>query len=157
MKYICIIFLAWAPIFHSLQLVESGKLEKSNNFHATSIEGAWELYATESEGVTTIHKKPKQIKIYSVGLACLMHYDEDGKFEFASAGTYETDGNIIREKATHHTQNYWLGVTLEAEWSFSTNGDTLFVAGPKKVVLGDGRDITKDIRQRKEIKVRVKI
>jgi len=157
MNYLSVILLAWSSIFQTIQQDESGKQVNPKNLPATSIEGAWELHATESGGVTTIHKKPKQIKIYSDGHACLIHYDEDGKFEFASAGTYQADGNIIREKATYHTQNFWLGVTLEAEWSLSSNGDTLFIAGPKKVVLGDGRDITKDIRQRKEIKVRVKI
>jgi hypothetical protein len=112
---------------------------------ASPIDGAWELYSTESGGKTTTHKKPKQIKVYSDGHFCMMTYNEEGKFDFAVAGTYELDGNHYKETATYVSN--WpegIGASLWFDWSKSANGDTLYFSGFKKVIMADGKDVTKD-------------
>jgi hypothetical protein len=127
-------------------------------FKASSpIEGAWELYSTESGGITTFHKKPTQIKVYSNGHACMMAYDENGKFSYAAAGSYELEGNQCKETCTHHSYESAIGLTMWWKWSKSTNGDTLYFSGPSKVIRFDGQDITHEWKEQIfEKKVRVK-
>lgn len=111
---------------------------------ASPIDGAWELYSTESGGTTTIHKKPKQIKVYSDGHFCMMAYNEEGKFDFAGAGTYELDGNHYKETFSYSSWPEGVGASLWFDWSKSANGDTLYFSGFKKVIMSDGKDVTKD-------------
>ena len=127
-------------------------------FKASSpIEGAWELYSTESGGITTFHKKPTQIKVYSSGYHSMMGYEDDGKFSFACAGPYELDGNQYKETFTHHSYEPWVGVTMYWKWSKSANGDTLYFSGPSKILKSDGEDITHEWKEQIfEKKVRVK-
>jgi hypothetical protein len=121
------------------------------------VEGAWEMYSTESEGITTYHKKPKQITVYTDNYMCQIHYTEEGKFEFAAGGIYELEGNIIKSKAMYHTYEPGIGAIMWWECSKSANGDTLYFSGPLKVVMADGSDITKAMKQKVEKKVRVKM
>lgn len=111
------------------------------------INGSWELYSTTttSDKKTTVHQKPKQIKVYSDGHFCMMAYNDEGKFDFAVAGTYELDGNHYKETCTYHSN--WaegIGVNLWFDWSKSANGDTLYFSGFKKATMPDGKDVTKD-------------
>ena len=113
-----------------------------NKKKPSPIEGAWELYSTEKGGKTTYHKKPKQIKLYHDGYLCLMHYDSTGKFAFAAAGTYEVNGNHYKETCTYHTMTGLVGASI---WfDYSINGDTATFSGFKKVIMPDGKDVTKD-------------
>jgi hypothetical protein len=112
---------------------------------ASPIDGAWELYSTESGGTTSTHKPPKQIKVYSDGHFCMMSYNDEGKFDYAMAGTYELDGNHYKETASYFSN--WpegVGTSIWFDWSKSANGDTLYFAGFKKVLMSDGKDVTKD-------------
>lgn len=120
------------------------KNQPSGTF-ASHIDGAWELYSTESGGTTTLHKKPNQIKVYSDGHFCMMAYTAEGKFDYAGAGTYELDGNHYKETFSYHSN--WpdgIGASLWFDWSQSANGDTLYFSGFKKVIMADGKDVTKD-------------
>ena len=113
-----------------------------NKKKPSPIEGAWELYSTEANGKITYHKKPSQIKLLYDGYLCLMHYDSTGKFAFAAAGTYEVNGNHYKETCTHHSVGEFVGVSIW--WDWSIKGDTMTVTGFKKVIMADGKDVTKD-------------
>ena len=120
------------------------KSQPSETF-ASPIDGAWELYSTESGGKTTIHKKPNQIKVYADGHFCMMAYTAEGKFDYSAAGTYKLDRKHYKETCTYHSN--WpegIGSSLWFDWSKSANGDTLYFSGFKKVIMADGKDVTKD-------------
>ena len=113
-----------------------------NQTTVSPIEGSWELYSTEKEGKTTYHKKPSQIKVIHDGYWCMMAYDSEGKFNYAAAGTYEVDGHHLKEICTYHTMTQIIGASLWCDYSI--NGDTMTLAGFKKVLMPDGKDVTKD-------------
>ena len=115
---------------------------QSNKMPPSPLDGAWELYSTESKGKTTFHNKPSQIKVYNDGYFCIMGYDSTGKFSYAAAGTYELDGNHYKETCTYHSSAKYVGWSIWFDWSMK--GDTLFFYGFKKVVMPDGTDVTKD-------------
>jgi hypothetical protein len=117
-------------------------MEASSGTSSSPLNGAWELYSTESEGKTTFHKKPYQIKVHSDGYYCSMYYNDDGKFNFAAAGSYELNGDEMKETFTYHSYEPWTGVSMWWNWSVSPNGDTAYFSGPNKIMLADGRDIT---------------
>lgn len=118
-------------------------MAKKSNINAPSpIDGSWELYSTEIAGRTTIHKKPKQFKIFHDGFVSLMMYDSLGKFEGAGAGTFELTGNKYKETFTYGSWPEAVGTSIWQEWAMK--GDTLLFYGFKKVTDGNGNDITKD-------------
>ena len=132
-------------------------MEVSSGTSSSPLNGAWELYSTESEGKTTFHKKPCQIKVHSDGHHCAMHYSEDGKFDFAAAGSYELNGDEMKETFTYHSYEPWTGVSMWWNWSVSSNGDTAYFSGPNKIMTADGQDITHEWKAKIfEKKVRVK-
>lgn len=108
------------------------------------IDGAWELFSTESGGKTTLHKKPAQIKVYHDGYFCMMSYNLMGKFEYGGAGTYELDGNHYKETITYGSGADGDGVGICIWFDWSMKNDTLLFYGFKKVIKADGMDITKD-------------
>lgn len=108
---------------------------------ASPIDGAWELYSTEKGGKTTFAKKPSQIKVYHDGYFCMMVFDSTGKFDYGGAGTYELDGNHYKETFTYGTWTEGIGGSVWFDWSIK--GDTLIFAGFKKVIMPDGKDVTK--------------
>lgn len=129
----------------------------SSGTSSSPLNGAWELYSTESEGKTTFHKKPHQIKVHSDGHHCSMHYNEEGKFNFAAAGSYELNGDEMKETFTYHSYEPWTGVSMWWNWSVSSNGDTAYFSGPNKIMTADGQDITHEWKAKIfEKKVRVK-
>jgi len=119
------------------------KPQRVDNQPKTSpIEGSWELYSTEKGGKTTYHKKPSQIKMYHDGYCSVIAFDSTGKLSYAAAGTYEWDGIHYKETCEYHSNPIRIGGTL---WFDCTvKGDTMWLAGFKKVVMADGTDITKD-------------
>lgn len=75
----------------------------------------------------------------------MMAYNDEGKFDYAVAGTYELEANHYKETATYVSN--WpegVGASLWFDWSKSANGDTLYFSGFKKVIMADGKDVTKD-------------
>ena len=113
-----------------------------NQPNTSPIEGSWELYSTEKDGKTTYNNKPSQIKVYHDGYFCMIAYWDSGKFRFAAAGTYEFDGIHYKETATYHTSTQFIGASIWVD--NSVIGDTLITSGFKKVVMADGKDVTKD-------------
>lgn len=116
--------------------------EKGDVNALSPIDGSWELYSTEIAGRVTIHKKPKQFKMFHNGFVSLMMYDSLGKFEAAGAGTFELEGNKYKETFTYSSWPEVLGASNWQEWAMK--GDTLLFYGFKKVTDANGRDITKD-------------
>jgi hypothetical protein len=109
---------------------------------ASPLNGAWELYSTEKGGKMTFHNKPSQIKVNNDGNFCLVAFDSTGKFSYGCAGTYELDGNHYKETFTYHTYPKFVDTSIWFDWEMK--GDTLIFAGFKKVIMADGKDITKD-------------
>ena len=133
--------LSFLPANNALD--QQSDVLKKNEVNATSpIDGSWELYSTEIAGRTTIHKKPKQFKIFHDGFVSLMMYDSLGKFEGAGAGTFELKGNQYKETFTYGSWPEVVGTSIWQEWAMK--GDTLLFYGFKKVTDASGKDITKD-------------
>ena len=128
-----------------LAFVPNKPQRMDNPLHKTTaspIEGAWELYSTEKAGKTTYHKKPSQIKVHHDGYCSVIAFDSTGKFNYAAAATYELDGIHYKETCTYHTMPALIGASLWFDCSIT--GDTMLLSGFKKVVMADGRDVTKD-------------
>jgi hypothetical protein len=131
--------------------------EANTGTSSSPLNGAWELYSTESEGKITYHKQPWQIKVHSDGHHCMMQHNKEGKFDFAAAGSYELNGKEMKETFTYHSYEPWIGVSMWWDWSISANGDTAYFSGPNKIIMADGRDITHEWEAKIfEKKVRVK-
>ena len=113
-----------------------------NQTTVSPIEGSWELYSTEKGGKTTYHKKPSQIKIFHDDYTSVMAFDSTGKFYYTAVGTYEWDGIHLKETCTYHSMAGLAGASL---WfDCSVNSDTMILSGFKKVIMPDGKDVTKD-------------
>jgi hypothetical protein len=104
------------------------------------LEGAWELVWSKTGDKVSELKKPLQIKLFTDGYFCLIMHDSIGKWNIASGGTYETDGNVYKETHLYVTDPEWVG---GSDWQqYEIKGDTLYKKLFTKVVNSKGEDIT---------------
>ncbi|MCS3798492.1 hypothetical protein [Niastella sp. OAS944] len=103
------------------------------------LEGAWELVSTTERPLANI-KRPLQLKIFADGFFCLIMKDSTGKWNLASGGTYETDGNVYKETHLYVTVAEFIGTTVWQQYEIK--GDTLYKKLFKKVINRKGEDIT---------------
>ncbi|MFN8288809.1 MAG: hypothetical protein U0U70_01005 [Chitinophagaceae bacterium] len=108
------------------------------------IEGNWETVSFEVNGKPTHPKRvPQQFKMFHDGFFSLLAYNDEGEFAFAGAGTYEVTGNMYKETCTYHSATADIGFTDWQKWEIK--GDTLVMYGFEKALMGDGKDITKEV------------
>ena len=120
---------------------------KTSNEKYSPIDGNWELVSTEINGKQTKPRRtPQQFKMLHDGFLSIFRYDDSGNFAVAGAGTYEVNGNIIKEVVIYHSDTVALGANDLQKWEMK--GDTLIFYGFEKVEMADGKDITKEVNER---------
>lgn len=118
------------------------------------LEGAWELVSTTERSLANV-KRPVQLKLFADGYFCLIMKDSTGKWNLASGGTYETDGNDYKETHLYVTIPEFIGTTVWQQYEIK--GDTLYKKLFKKVINSKGEDITVQFSTNiEEKRVRVK-
>ena len=118
------------------------------------LEGAWELIWSKTSGVEDKNQMPKQMKLFIDGFFCLIMQDSAGKWNIASAGTYETNGKEYKETHRYVTLPEWVGMT---DWQeFEIKGDTLYKKLFTKIINSKGEDVTAQYPKIEEKRVRAK-
>lgn len=102
------------------------------------LDGGWYLVAGTYAGQKREESKPFQFKLFGNGQFAFLMKSEGGAWDYGSTGHYELDGNIYRETFEFSTNSAFIGVT--AEWEFELKGDSLFIAGPTKIINTDGQE-----------------
>lgn len=107
------------------------------------IDGNWEKVSTVINGkLTTPKRQPAEFKMWNDGYFSLIHYTDEGTLGFAGAGTFEINGNHYKETYKYCHDTTFIGASVWFDWYMK--GDTLVFTGFKKIILADGKDITKD-------------
>lgn len=115
------------------------------------LDGAWELVYVEdtsASGEKSIREsdEPIQLKVFSDNHFALVHLNQEGRYVFASSGTYELDGNRYIEKHLYGS-NPILEKTSSVTmiWEYEMEGDMLVISGPQSCVDAEGNDIMTEI------------
>ena len=116
---------------------------KKNTAAPSPIDGSWEKVSTVIDGkLTTPKRQPAEFKMWNDGYFSLIHYNDDGTLGFAGAGVFEVNGNHYKETYKYCHDTTFIGASVWFDWYMK--GDTLVFTGFKKVILPNGKDVTKD-------------
>lgn len=103
------------------------------------IEGAWEVVENRVDGKVEKPVRPQQLKIFHDGFFSFLHYNPDGSFHGAGAGTYTLDGNQYKETFRYYNDTTWVGYADQQSWEL--RGDTLIFSGFRKVFDRAGNEM----------------
>lgn len=106
------------------------------------IGGAWELVENRVDGKLEKPIRPQQLKIFHDGFFSFIHYNPDGSFHGAGAGTYILEGNQYKETFRYYDDTTWVGYADQQTWEL--RGDTLLFSGFKKVFDRAGKEMSAD-------------
>ncbi|MEZ0606889.1 hypothetical protein ACAW74_00160 [Fibrella sp. WM1] len=106
------------------------------------IDGAWEVVENRVDGKVVVPVRPQQIKVFHDGFFSFIHYNPDGTFHGAGAGTYTLDGNQYKETFRYYSDTTWVGYGDAQTWEL--RGDTLLFSGFKTVYDRAGKAMPAD-------------
>ena len=119
---------------------------KTSNEKYSPIDGNWELVSTEINGKQTKPSRtPQQFKMLHYGFLSVFRYNDSGNFAVAGAGTYEVNGNTIKETVVYHSDTAAIGAKDWQKWEMKS--DTLIFYGFEKIEMPDGKDITQEVNR----------
>lgn len=119
--------------------------------------GAWQLIHgeyTDPAGTTSIQGdgSPFQLKLFTGTHFAYVMRNGDGSFREAAAGSYTLDGDSYQETHAYQSESGFIAYT--ATWKYRVSGDTLYMEGPVRVLDAVGNDVTEQISQMKETRIR---
>jgi hypothetical protein len=139
-----IVSISYAAFLASLFLVnqavaQTSKSKTGINADATALNGAWQrVYYYNGKTATT--GEPKEIVVVHDGFFSSVGQDSSGRWNNTHVGTFETDGNIMKNILLYSSHPERVGSTNWVEYELK--GDTLIMNWSKKLITAQGQDIT---------------
>ena len=104
------------------------------------LDDAWEPIWSKTNGVEDKVQIPIQLKYFTTVSFLLLWRIQQAKWNTASTGTYEINGNDYIETHQYSTEQNWIGSTY---WQkYEIKGDTLYFTLFTKVTNSKGEDVT---------------